>query len=304
LNWDKKGLIFKPDKTNYWQNSHAALPTRLHVEEDRYRIYFTSRNSENYTYVGWFEIDIKEPKTILKTSNVPVLSPGALGHFDDHGVQCCSVIPVNGKHYLYYLGWNPGLKKPLFYTSIGLAISEDGGLTFKKHSPAPIMERSRYDPWMVSGGTVLLEKGLWRMWYLSGFKFELLEKGAKSWYDIKYAESEDGIHWKRNGHICLPLSKNETNISRPSIIIENGRYKAWYPTKKDGMGYRVGYAESRDGLLWHRMDETVGIDVSYDGWDSDAIDKIEVIAHKGKKYMFYNGNNFGQDGIGLAVLKE
>ena len=26
-----------------------------------------------------------------------------------------------------------------------------------------------------------------------------------------------------------------------------------------------------------------------------------VIKHKGKKYMFYNGNNYGKEGIGLAI---
>ncbi|TND06500.1 MAG: hypothetical protein FD123_3538 [Bacteroidetes bacterium] len=299
--WKKLGLVFQPDSRLYWQRSHAALPTHLHLHDDIFRIYFTSRDEHNCTYTGWFEIDITQPHNILRKSEEPVLSPGPLGFFDDHGVQTTSIVKHGDRLYLYYLGWNPGLTAPLFYTSIGLATSDDGGLTFQKYSPAPVMERSKHDPWMVSGGTVRLENGVWRMWYISGQKFELTATGAKSYYDIRYAESADGINWKREGYICLPLRENETNISRPAIILENGVYKSWFPVKKEGSGYRIGYAESPDGLNWKRLDELAGITVSAEGWDSEALDKVDIILHKGKKYMLYNGNRFGFDGIGMAV---
>ena len=45
----------------------------------------------------------------------------------------------------------------------------------------------------------------------------------------------------------------------------------------------------------------VGIDVSSSGWDSEMIEYAYVFNHKGRKYMLYNGNNYGYDGIGLAV---
>jgi len=304
LRWEKKGLIFQPDRSSWWQHSHAALPTRLHLHDDLYRIYFTSRDEKNRTHVGWFEIDLNAPEKILRVSPEPVLSPGPLGFFDDHGVQACSIVRSGKKLFLYYLGWNPGLTQPLFYTAIGLAISEDEGLTFKKYSGAPVMERSEFDPWMVSGGTAILEHDVWRLWYISGMKFELGESGAKSFYDIKYAESGDGVHWKREGRSCFPLQPGETNISRISLIKKGDRYFAWYPVKKDGKGYRIGFAISKDGLTWDRRDGEAGIDVSPAGWDSEALDKVEVIAHKGKLFMLYNGNRFGYDGIGLAIAED
>ncbi|MBI3511400.1 MAG: hypothetical protein HY064_12105 [Bacteroidetes bacterium] len=302
--WKKYGLIFKPDGISSWQKSHAALPTALHLHDDVFRIYFTSRDENNRTYSGWFEINILQPEKILRRSSYPVLSPGPLGFFDDHGVQTCSLVKEGGRIWLYYLGWSPGLTQPVFYTSIGLAYSDDGGLNFKKYSQAPILERSEFDPWMVSGCSVLKESDRWRMWYISGQKFELTEKGARSFYDIKYAESEDGIHWKREGIISIPLLKGETNISRISILKTSNGYRCWYPYKREERGYRIGYAESKDGIKWERKDELAGIDVSADGWDSEALDKQEVFAHKNKLYMLYNGNRFGFDGIGMAVLEK
>jgi predicted GH43/DUF377 family glycosyl hydrolase len=302
--WHKEGLIFRPNQVSYWQKSHAALPTCLHLEGDFYRIYFTSRDAENKTYVGWFVIDLKFPHQILEQSHDPVLSPGPLGFFDDHGVQATSVVRNGNDVYLYYLGWNPGLAQPVFYTAIGLAISKDGGRTFQKYSDAPIMERSRFDPWMVSGGTVRKEDERWRMWYLSGMKFEMNEGVASSYYDLKYAESTDGIHWNREGITAIPLLVGETNISRISIVEKQGKYFGWYPVKQEGSHYRIGFSVSSDGIKWQRRDGDLMLHVSSEGWDNQALDKVEVISHRGKLFMFYNGNRFGYDGIGLAIADD
>ncbi len=54
--------------------------------------------------------------------------------------------------------------------------------------------------------------------------------------------------------LCLQLEDDESNISRLSIIKEDV-YKAWYPFKKKGKEYRIGYAESIDGINWERKDD-------------------------------------------------
>jgi hypothetical protein len=69
-----------------------------------------------------------------------------------------------------------------------------------------------------------------------------------------------------------------------------------------GQAYRIGYAESDDGVAWTRMDEAAGIDVSESGWDSDMIEYPFVFDHKGDRYLLYAGNGFGRTGFGLAIL--
>jgi hypothetical protein len=304
IKWQKCGLIYRPDKGLPWQQSHAALPTRFHLEGSFYRIFFSSRDRDNRAHVGSFDIDLDDPLRVFNVAAEPVLAPGDWGMFDDHGVQACSIARAdNGDLYLYYLGWSTGKKEPLFYAAIGLAISRDNGATFKKYSLAPILQRSRHDPWMVSGGTVLRCGDEWVMYYLSGFKFEFTKPLPTSWYDIKIARSSDGIDWSRQGEIALPLSGDETNISRITIDERENGYRAWFPVKRMGLGYRCGYAESADGLTWARH-EGMGVPVSNAGWDAEAIDKMEVIRHRENLYMFYNGNHFGLEGIGLAVANE
>jgi hypothetical protein len=76
----------------------------------------------------------------------------------------------------------------------------------------------------------------------------------------------------------------------------------WYSYR--GSSYRIGYAESDDGVAWVRKDEEAGIDVSPDGWDSEMIEYPCVFDHAGSRYMLYNGNGYGATGIGLAELSS
>ena len=68
--------------------------------------------------------------------------------------------------------------------------------------------------------------------------------------------------------------------------------------------YRIGYAESLDGIKWTRLDHLAGIDVSKEGWDSEMICYPRVFNHQDTLYMLYNGNGYGESGFGLAVLED
>jgi predicted GH43/DUF377 family glycosyl hydrolase len=137
------------------------------------------------------------------------------------------------------------------------------------------------------------------MWYVSGIEWAHSELPR---YNIKYAESEDGIHWDRRGVTCIAFKSREENaLARPCVVKEDGIYRMWYSYK--GAHYRIGYAESTDGIHWERKDEEAGIDVSTTGWDSEMIEYAFVFEHKRKKYMLYNGNDYGREGIGLAILE-
>jgi hypothetical protein len=299
MKWQKLGLVFGATGEREWMRSHASAPLALSLGGDRYRVYFATRDDCNRSHIGFVEFDLNNPQEIFNVAREPVLAPGPLGHFDDHGVFASSIIAHEKRLLLYYIGFCPGVRRPLYYASIGLAQSDDGGRSFRKPFAAPIMSRSEYDPCLVTGPSVMLDNGIWRMWYVSGFKW--LEEAGElhSYYHIKYAESEDGMQWQRNGVVCIDLRPGERNISRPCVVKEGDGYRMWY-SYNVGQGYRIGYAESPDGYVWIRRDDEAGIEVSDAGWDSKALAYPYVINHQGTKYMFYNGNEFGKDGFGLA----
>ena len=84
------------------------------------------------------------------------------------------------------------------------------------------------------------------------------------------------------------------------MIHEDGRWKMWFAHK--GEAYRLGYAESDDGLNWDRNDERLNIKLGPDGFDSEMMEYGAVVTHGEKRFLFYNGNNYGADGIAVAEL--
>ncbi len=300
--WKKCGLILRPLDHLPWVVNYMWVPTVDHVEGDVYRVYFASRNQQNMSQIGFVEINIHHPQEILKYSETPVLSLGELGTFDDSAVLPSWIVTRGDLKYLYYIGWMQGKRVP-YYASLGLAVSRDGGRTFERYSRGPVLERNSIDPYMTASACVRIEGDLWRMWYLTNTQWTIVNGEPRPRYHLKYADSHDGLHWNRSGIVSIDFrSEAEYAISRPCVRFENGIYKMWYSYR--GANYRIGYAESLDGIRWERKDDSVGIDVSTSGWDSEMIEYPYVIAHDRKKYLFYNGNEFGKEGIGLAIQED
>lgn len=301
LRWKKLGIVFCPSGNNEWGNSFAAVPFAESLGGDLFRIYFTTRDNLNRSYTAYVDINIFKFSEILNTSALPILGPGMLGGFDDSGAMGCWLTEHDGIKYLYYQGWNLGVTVP-FRNSIGLAVSHDGS-NYCRYAPGPILDRSMFEPHFTATPCVIYDNSIWRMWYLSCTEWFIDNNVPKHKYHIKYAESDDGINWRREGKVAIDYKdESEYAISRPSVIRDGDIWKMWFSYR--GISYRIGYAESNDGVNWKRLDHLVGIDVSSKGWDSEMIEYPFVFDHKGERYMLYNGNGYGKTGFGLAVLEH
>ena len=302
MKWKKKGLIFQSKGQYPWMQTHASLPVVEYLKEDIFRIYFSPRDLKNHSHIAYIEIDIFNPKDIICISEKPVLTPGKLGAFDDSGVMASSIINHQGKKFMYFLGWNQAVTV-LYRNAIGLAVSNDNGKTYHRLYEGPIVDRSRTEPYFTASCEVMIENDIWRMWYLSCTGWVQRETGPSPYYHIKYAESKDGVNWKRDGTVCIDYkNEDEWATATPRVRKEGDLYKMWY-SYRGVKPYRIGYAESKDGVNWQRKDDQVGIDVSVEGWDSEMIEYPFVFEHKGTKYMFYNGNEYGKSGLGYAILE-
>jgi hypothetical protein len=299
MQWHKLGLIFAPPQLP-WMASHAALPFALDMG-GRLRVYFSGRDMQSRARIGYFEVELARPRDILALSEKPALDLGALGTFDDRGVTSSWVVRDGEEISHFYTGWNIGVTVP-FYFYIGLARSRDGGKSFERVSAAPILGRNDVDPLLTASPCVILENGLWRMWYVSGSKWEARPGEVRHYYHIKYAESKDGIRWEREGLVCIDYQdSDEYAIARPCVLKVSNGYRMWYCYR--GPHYKIGYAESADGIHWQRKDGRAGIDTSAGEWDSEMVAYPFVFRHNGGTYMLYNGNGYGRTGIGLAELK-
>ena len=305
MNWEKLGNVFAPKGEYDWMQSHAANPFAYPINDQGiFRVFFTCRNKENKSHIGWVDVDFENDYQVIKLSKDPVLIPGDIGLFDDSGVALGYIIDIKGKQFIYYLGWNLKVTVPWLNT-IGLA--EGNVLTgkFEKTSKAPLMDRSNEDPYTISYPCILKDGDLYRMYYGSNLNWGSDQSAMN--HVIKYAESTDGIQWIRQNKIVVDLKyQNEYALSKPIVLKEFDLYRMWYSYrgKNEIKTYRIGYAESTDGLTWLRKDEEVGIDVSESGWDSEMIEYPHVFKYQDQTFMLYNGNAYGKTGFGIAKLEE
>lgn len=302
--WIKKGLMITPGKFE-WMITHAQSPFVERSENNLYKVHFAGRDRLNRARSGFAIVEFSDAPHVLSIFPEPTLAIGRLGCFDDCGVMPSCIVDFNGKKYMYYTGWKQEVTTP-FSFFIGLAISEDGGNTYKRYSMAPVLGRTKDDPYLTCSPWIIKEKGIWRMWYVSGTGWEVKGDDLKPLhsYHIRYAESQDGLDWVSEGKSYIDFKENEYALARPVVYKEKGKYLMFYSFRGGLRTYRAGYAESTDGLSWSRRDEEVGIDVSEEGWDSEMICYPFVFKHNGRTYMLYNGNGYGKTGFGYAMLDE
>jgi predicted GH43/DUF377 family glycosyl hydrolase len=307
MKWEKKGLIYSVDRSSNWSYSHSQLPVIHKYSKDIFRIFFSTRDKKNISRIGFIDVDANNPKLILDISKRPILDIGINGTFDDNGVMPSWVISNEDKIYLYYIGWTQKKTVP-YQNSIGLAISDDNGNSFQKIQ-GPIISQSKYDPFFTGTSCVIKENNVWKNWYMSSTGWIKKYDKFEPTYHLKYTESIDGIHWNNSEIVAIDYkNKYEGGICKASVINEKNIYKMWYSYRRKynyrdnkQNSYKIGYAESKNGINWQRKDSESGIYISKSGWDDLMVAYPHVVKKNKQLLMFYNGNDFGKTGIGYAL---
>lgn len=297
MRWRRLGHIYAPEGSLSWARVGAANPVAEHIRDDIFRIYFNSRDDNNRSSIGYVEIDITNPYEILKETTTPVLAPGDLAMFDDSGASIGCVIKVDGRRYLYYMGWHLTVTVP-WQNTIGLAVSQsepEHAAAFERHSRFPLFSLDETDPYTVSYPWVMRENGRFRMWYGSSTHWS--SDTSKMRHVVKHAVSDDGITWHRDGTVAIDLEPSELAIIKPCVLREGNGYRMWFCVRD--ASYRIFSATSSDGITWTREPDP-DLEPSENGWDSDMVEYPCVFNHKGRRYMIYAGNGFGRTGFGLA----
>jgi hypothetical protein len=306
VRWQKQGLVYAPDGTRPWARHTALQPTPLVLaEQGVIRVYVGSRDEHGVSRPGYVDVDIADPGRVVDVAAQPVMDVGEPGTFDDNGVVPCAVVQRDGRVFMYYAGYQiPTRAKFLVFG--GLAVSDDGGRTFRRHAGVPVLDRTPDELFFRVAHSVVHEDGRWRVWYGGGSAWVEADGKVLPVYDVRYLDSADGMTFPERGatHVTF-ATPDEYRIGRPFVFRdEAGLYRMFYGVATRAAGYRLGYAESRDGHAWTRRDDQVGLSVSGSGWDSEMIAYPSVVSHGGRTYMFYNGNDMGRGGFGWALLES
>ena len=270
MNWKKLGLLIVPGAYD-WMRTHAQSPFAEQLDDGLFKIHFVGRDSNNCSRGGSALLRLRDSSNFnISLTPTPTLDIGELGCFDDCGVMPSSIVHYNNLQFMYYTGWSKAISVP-FRFFIGLAISHDNGATFSRYSKAPIFGPDIDEPFLTASPWVMKCGNQWKMWYVSGTKWEkYTNKAPKHYYCIKYAESQDGIKWKSKT-TCINYEKDEYALARPVVYYHNKQYIMWFSFRGGEYSYKIGYATSEDGINWIRNDNIVGIAPSEKEWDSDMI---------------------------------
>jgi hypothetical protein len=296
--------MWKKEK-NIFRDHHSQVPV-IDIYDNFYRIYYSTR-IDGKSLPMFIDVNIDDPSIVINKSTKPILTLGNPGSFDWAGIMPTDIINFENKKYLYYIGW--AIRKDVpYHNNLGLAISYDNGDTWEKFSEGPVFHSSYKEPGYIGTVEIMIENGIWRMWYLSCLNWIEHNGVMEPTYDIKYAESINGIDWEPKGIVCIPLEGEEGGISSCRVIKNKDKYIMWYSIRnkidyrKDiKNSYKIKTAESSDGIVWEKNME-VDLDVSENSvWDNEMVCYPFIVENKNNLIMFYNGNGFGKSGIGYAT---
>jgi hypothetical protein len=318
LRWKKLGKIFDPAVHGLpagcvgWAQSPQAV-----VFDDFVRIYFSTRavdaNGKYLSHVGFVDMR-RNLREVIRVGDKPVIPLGGLGCFDEHGIFPMNVVKHGDLLYGYTCGWSRRVSVSV-ETGIGLAISRDGGLNFERIGDGPVLSASLHEPCLVGDGFVREIEGVFHMWYIFGTGWRQYAEGAAPdrTYKIGHATSPDGVHWTKEEarRIVSDRLGPDESQALPSVVTVAGRhhmvfcYRHSFDFRQNrDRGYRIGHAWSDDLVNWTRDDENPALELTPGAWDSDMACYPHVFECDGQVYLLYNGNAFGRDGFGLAVLER
>ena len=253
-----------------------------------YRMYFSWRTHQSIAVT-------ESPDGIHWGGIRIVLPPDPASGWEDKVNRNCVVETEDGRLLMWYTG--QARKRSL----IGLAESTDGGDTFHRVSVDPVMIPEL--PWerdSVMNPFVLVENGVYRMWYAAG---ETYEPNA-----LGYAESTDGVNWKKsriNPIFCGGKEPYDSaRVGGCEVLkMPDGSYVMFYIGYEDIHTARICAATSPDGIRqWTRLGSDPLISPGRDSWDGDACYKPSVVFEpdNSRWRLWYNGRLGRAEYVGMA----
>jgi hypothetical protein len=197
------------------------------------------------------------------------------------------------------------VQKVKFYAFTGLAVSNDL-IYFDRLKKTPVIDRRDWMKYIGAAHTVIRDEDVYKVWYVAGNGWEVINDTKYPRYSVYYTESSDGVNFdfKVNHHV-IQTNSLEYRIGRPVVYKTSDKYIMFCTSDTISKQYSICYFESGDGINWTRRDDVIkGLEPSglESGWDSTATCYPTLITYGTKTYLFYNGNGMGETGFGYAEL--
>jgi len=240
VNWTKYtgNPVLTRGANGDWDDVAVGSPTIIY-DGTLYHMWYNGNDGSN-TNIGYAR---STDKINWDKHPTPVLEHGPNGSWDDLNLLHPTVYFDGTTYHMWYTGNNGS------YGQIGYATSPDS-INWSKYSKNPVLtlgEPGSWDDQSINGPEVLFIDSVFHMWY-GGFD--------GSHEQIGHATSYDGITWEKD--TLNPVLKvggagswDNASVSQLSVLFDGTNFHMWYGGGPD-FGWRIGYAYSEDGRIWHK----------------------------------------------------
>ena len=299
MSWKKIGQFEVSRWPKKWFENSSLQPTPV-VLGNCVRVYCGFRDAKGASRVGYIDLDKKNPSQVLSVSETPCLDLGVRGAFDDSGVVPSAVLQEENKIYLYYAGYQIP-RNIRFMVFGGLAVSEDGGETFKRCSKVPVLDRTNNELLFRVAHTVFKHKGSYHVFYGGGSDFENGKNKTLPKYDVRYLTSEFINKFPEEGKVIIPCNDHEHRLGRPYVLKSEDHFEMYFGYGTEVNPYWLTSAISTDLSEWKR--NTTRLIPEGPVMNDDVMQAYpSVFQVNGKRYLLYNGNEYGK--LGFVICEE
>jgi len=262
-----------------WDGLFIGSPSVVKVG-GTYSMFYEGLSNSSYLYSIGLATSTNAVSWTRVSTN-PVLSAGASGSWDSHGVRYPSVVYDGAQYRMWYQGSGPG------GTAIGYATSPDGK-TWTENAANPVITKSGVISAYAPGSIV--QNGSQFVMYYSADGY------------VGQAVSADGVAWTDNGPATFPSNTSGYVIefARPAVVLDGSTYRMWYGRIEDngaggavtGAGpynFGIGYADSPDGKNWTTYGNPVLASSAAGAWDRPGVGAPAVIKDGTTFRLWYAG---------------
>ena len=304
LTWRRHGLLWAPPRTGPLTTGHATVPTPVLISEDRVRVFVSCADETGRCRPFYFDANLSDAPTVVGESDGPLLELGARGCFDQDGVICTSITDRgSGELRMYYAGFER-LSTVRYRIMVGIALSADGGKSFTRNSQAPALDRIDGELMFRGGPLVLPDGDGYSMIYAGGGSWIASDEKELPVYDLRVAHSRDGLTWDGPGRVIIPTDDSKHGFGRPWLYetTEEGITLLLSIRDRESGRYRVGSATLDKKLRLGSLSYGIGLEPSDSAFETRSTLFAATITCAGREWCFYNGNDFGVDGVAVAEL--
>ncbi|WP_027183766.1 hypothetical protein [Desulfovibrio inopinatus] len=303
--WCRKRRIIGPSEFHALRTNRAGLPVCLPFNDSCWRLWFSVFNEWGQAGALCVDIDPSNDMRILAVHECPGLERGREGAFDSAGLMPSSVIAVDDRILMWYTGMRLRQDLP-FEDAIGLAMSEDGGMSFQKVSETPVLAAGPEGAALALIPMVVRHAKSFEMWYSCGTRWTSYEGHLNPQYNLRRAHSPDGVQWTVNAlreyGMCTAVRPYIDTSGQPELFF-SARGTNRFREPHSGEAYHLYRASLDNNIIQPATVRPVNFVPAPEpeDWDSWMQAYCCVVPFRNTRVMFYTGNEFGRTGFGYAV---